>query len=172
VFLFPIETEPAALADGLEPGEGAEGRWWPIRRLPRSLSAADRLLIRAWVLRRFVLNQPYIVSRLRCPILTVDLEEPHHYAGRTGAPAWWPEGPGLPETIHGLLGYLERVGATATFFCVADTARKHPDLIREIAKRHEHTGRIINWRARKRYRSFAKTCGPARGRSRTSPDSL
>jgi len=36
VFLFPIETEPAALADGLEPGEGAEGRWWPlVARGPR-----------------------------------------------------------------------------------------------------------------------------------------
>jgi peptidoglycan/xylan/chitin deacetylase (PgdA/CDA1 family) len=69
--------------------------------------------------------------------VTVDAEEPHHYAGHTGTPAWCPRDPRLPETIHGLLKHLECVGATATFFCVAATARKHPDLIRAIATRHE-----------------------------------
>ena len=62
VYLYPVETKPSALVDGLKPAEGAEGRWWPIRRLPRPLSTADRLLIKTWVLRRFVLNQPYVAS--------------------------------------------------------------------------------------------------------------
>jgi peptidoglycan/xylan/chitin deacetylase (PgdA/CDA1 family) len=36
-----------------------------------------------------------------------------------------------------LLEHLERIGARATFFCVAATARKYPGLIRAIARRHE-----------------------------------
>ena len=146
VYLYPVETKPSALVDGLKPAEGAEGRWWPIRRLPRPLSTADRLLIKTWVLRRFVLNQPYVASRLLCPVVTVDLEAPHHYAGRTGTTAWCPKDVGLSETIHSLLEHLEYVGATATFFCVADTARKHPDLIRAIAKRHELASHGTNHR--------------------------
>ena len=137
VYLFPVEADPSALPDGLEPGEGAEGRWWPVKRLPATLSFADRMLIKAWTLRRFVLNQPYITTRLQCPVLTVDLEEPQHYAGRPGGEGWARGGSGLCGTIEGLLEHLKRAGATATFFCVASTARRYKALIRAIALRNE-----------------------------------
>ncbi len=125
------------LPNGLKPGEGAEGRWWPVKRLPTTLSTADRLLIKAWVLRRFIFNQPYITNQLQCPIVTVDLEEPHHYAGRSGDEGLSQRESKLRETIEDLLEHFEHIGAKATFFCVGSTARRYKALVRSISLRHE-----------------------------------
>ena len=46
------------------------------------MSFYDKLLIKTWMLRRFVFNQPYIVTSIKSPVITLDLEEPCHYAGR------------------------------------------------------------------------------------------
>ncbi len=136
-YLFPVEVDPAILPNVLKPGEGAEGRWWPLGKLPRTLSIADRAVIKSWKLRRFVLNQPYITNQLQCPVVTVDLEELHHYAGRTGDGGLSQCEFKLRETIEDLLEHFEHLGARATFFCVGSTARKYKGLVRSVSLRHE-----------------------------------
>lgn len=137
VYLFPIEADPNVLKNCLEPGEGAEGKWHSLKQLPDTLSKLDKILLKAWVVRRFVLNQPYISSEMQCPIVTVDVEEPHHYEGRNNDEGSWDFESTLNETIENLLEQLDHIGARATFFCVGTTARKHKNLIRLIAKRNE-----------------------------------
>lgn len=40
-----------------------------------------------------------------------------------------------PEVTPAVLDLLEAAGARATFFCIADRARRHPELVREIVRR-------------------------------------
>jgi peptidoglycan/xylan/chitin deacetylase (PgdA/CDA1 family) len=138
IYLFPIEVDETFPPEGFEIREGRGGKWWPFKSLPATMSLADGLLVRLWTLRRFVLNQPYIVSPLQCPIITIDLEESRHYAGRTNNERFANRKCGLPEVIAELLAQLTGADAKATFFCVASTAKEYPDLIREIARKgHE-----------------------------------
>jgi peptidoglycan/xylan/chitin deacetylase (PgdA/CDA1 family) len=40
-----------------------------------------------------------------------------------------------PEVTPAVLDLLDAAGARATFFCIADRARRHPELVREIVRR-------------------------------------
>jgi peptidoglycan/xylan/chitin deacetylase (PgdA/CDA1 family) len=136
-FLFPIEVKGSFPPDGFEIREGLDGRFWPVKALPSNMSFSDKMLIRMWMFRRFVLNQPYIVTPLRCPIITIDLEEAYHYAGRMENPRFANRDYKLEVVIDELLTHLKLAEATATFFCVAQIAKKYPNLISKI-KRNGH----------------------------------
>jgi peptidoglycan/xylan/chitin deacetylase (PgdA/CDA1 family) len=138
IFLFPIEANDTFPLDGFEIREGLDGRFWPVKALPSNMSLSDKLLIKMWILRRFVLNQPYMVTPLKCPVITIDLEEPYHYAGRIENSRLVNRDYKLGTVIEELLAQLELTESTATFFCVASTAKKYPKLIREITQKgHE-----------------------------------
>jgi peptidoglycan/xylan/chitin deacetylase (PgdA/CDA1 family) len=138
IYVFPVEVIETFPPEGFEIREGREGKWWPVKALPTTMSLGDKLLIKMWMLRRFALNQPHIVTPLQCPVITIDFEEPHHYAGRTEIERFANRKYDIPEAIEELLAQLERAGAKATFFCVASTAKKYPELIHKIVKKgHE-----------------------------------
>jgi len=138
IYLFPMEVDDSFPPEGFEILEGCEGKWWPVKELPDAMSFLDKLLIKIWILRRFVLNQRYIVTPLKCPVLTFDIEEPFHYAGRNNDGRFKQRKYGLNEVVLDLLEHLELAGAKATFFWVASTAKKYPQLIREIVRKgHE-----------------------------------
>src|SRR5687768_10534512 len=40
-----------------------------------------------------------------------------------------------PEVTTAVLDLLDAAGARATFFCIAERARRHPELVREIVRR-------------------------------------
>ena len=46
----------------------------------------------------------------------------------------------LPLATERTLAFCEGLGATATWFCLADQARRHPDLLREIVRRGHRLG--------------------------------
>jgi len=156
VYLFPLEvTEDPWPPVGWRLGEGSGSEWRSLSSLvfgsrqntrlstryppkPARMSFSDRLLIRVWAFRRFALSQPYMASPFLSPILTIDLEESHHLTGRCASHQLTETSRRLPETIQSLLERLSNVKATATFFCVAQTAIRFKELIREIAKQgHE-----------------------------------
>jgi peptidoglycan/xylan/chitin deacetylase (PgdA/CDA1 family) len=61
------------------------------------------------------------------------------------------DGP-IPEVTPFVLDELEKVGAKATFFCIGDNIRKHPDIFQEIIKRGHlignHTHNHLNgWKS-------------------------
>ena len=134
VFLFPFEVEGEFPPPGCQIREGARGEWWPVRALPEAMSLDDRLLLKWWLYRRQILNQPYLVTGLACPIVTIDLEERHHYGGRSCNARFAGRDARLPAVIAELLSCLESVKAKATFFCVAETARKYRQVLREIVQ--------------------------------------
>ena len=145
VYLFPIEVDRSFPPAEFKIREGHRGKLWPVKALPATMSLGDKLLVKMWVLRRFVLNQPYIVTLMKSPIITIDIEEPHHYAGRTGNKRFASRKYGLPAVIEDFLAQLECASANATFFCVASTAKKYPQLIREIAEQgHEVASHSID----------------------------
>jgi peptidoglycan/xylan/chitin deacetylase (PgdA/CDA1 family) len=138
IFLFPIEVNDTFPPDGFGIREGLDGRFWPVKALPFNMSLSDKLLIKMWMLRRFVLDQPYTVTPLKCPVITIDLEEPYHYAGRIENSKLVNRDYKLVTVIEKLLAQLKLTEATTTFFCVASTAKKYPQIIREIVKQgHE-----------------------------------
>ena len=134
IYIFPIEIDDNLLHDGFKVGEGLKGQWWPVKKLPSNMSVSDKLLIKIWALRRFVFNQPYIITPLQCPIVTVDFEEPHHYAGRCSNERFGEQKCGMEQVIEELLNHLELTGTKATFFCVVSTARKYQKLIQIIVQ--------------------------------------
>jgi len=138
IYLFPIEVNDAFPPDGFKIQEGLDGRFWPIKNLPPNMPLSDKLLIKIWMLRRFVFNQPYVTTTLKCPIVTVDMEESCHYAGRTENSRCANRDDKIVPVIEEILAQLQLTEATATFFCVASTARKYPEITREITKQgHE-----------------------------------
>jgi polysaccharide deacetylase family protein (PEP-CTERM system associated) len=72
-------------------------------------------------------------------ILTVDLEDWQQLvARRIGLADSDRPGPGLARQCAALLGTLDRMSASATFFVLGLSARRHPQLVRELAARgHE-----------------------------------
>lgn len=145
IYVFPLEVDKDFPPAGFEIREGLRGEWHPVKALPASISIGDKLLVKSWVLRRFVFNQAYIVTRLQCPIVTVDLEASHHYAGRCGNERSMDRTPALQNVTEEFLAHLERAGAKATFFCVASTAKKYPELIRNIVRNgHEVASHSTN----------------------------
>ena len=147
IYFFPVEVNDTFPPDRFEIREGLDGQFWPIKALPSNMSLSDKLLIKMWMLRRFVLNQPYIVTPLKCPVITIDLEEPYHFAGRSRNERFASHNYGIVPVIMELLDQLELAEATATFFCVADTAQKHFQLVREISRRgHEVASHGISHR--------------------------
>jgi polysaccharide deacetylase family protein (PEP-CTERM system associated) len=71
--------------------------------------------------------------------LSVDFEDWHQLARRRlGVHAWDRPSPALARQCAVLLDTLERLGLRATFFVLGLAARRHPELVREIAARgHE-----------------------------------
>lgn len=72
-------------------------------------------------------------------ILTVDLEDWQQLAARRiGLAGWDRPSAGLPRQCAALLGALDQMGVSATFFVLGLSARRYPSLVREIAARgHE-----------------------------------
>jgi polysaccharide deacetylase family protein (PEP-CTERM system associated) len=72
-------------------------------------------------------------------ILTVDFEDWNQLVRRrVGDPGWDVRGPALVRQTATLLDALDALGARATFFVLGITARRYPELVRELAARgHE-----------------------------------
>ena len=140
VFMFPIEVNGGFPPPHSTLREGVGAGWWPVRELPPSMSPADKLLAKLWMLRRQILNQPYIQTGLSCPVVTIDLEEPHHLGGRLSNARFSSRDSRLSRIVADLLACLKSAGAKATFFCVALTARKYPDVVRSIARAGHEIG--------------------------------
>ena len=64
------------------------------------------------------------------------------------------DGP-IPEVTPWVLDLLDRYGIKATFFCVGDNVRKHPDVYRQLLERGHKTGNhtfnhVQGWKHRTR----------------------
>jgi polysaccharide deacetylase family protein (PEP-CTERM system associated) len=72
-------------------------------------------------------------------LLSVDFEDWHQLVRRrVGLRTWEAGRTALPQQTRALLDLLDELGARATFFVLGVTARRHPDLVAELAGRgHE-----------------------------------
>jgi polysaccharide deacetylase family protein (PEP-CTERM system associated) len=79
------------------------------------------------------------VTRRPTLLLTIDFEDWHQLVHRRlGLPNWDRPHEALERQTNSLLDLLDEVRARATFFLLGMSAEKHPDLVREIARRgHE-----------------------------------
>ena len=78
----------------------------------------------------------HVVASAPAPtlILTIDLEDWHQLAARRiGLPDWDRRSSGLVRQCATLLERLQQMGARATFFVLGCSARRYPELVREIA---------------------------------------
>ena len=95
-------------------------------------------------------------SRLLGPNLT---RLPDAAVARSEIALTFDDGPD-PALTPRVLQILEAHGARATFFCIAEKAARHPEMVREIARRghaienhshsHEHTFAFLLWRGLRR----------------------
>lgn len=81
-------------------------------------------------------------------VLTVDLEEHFQveaFSATVDRSQWERHASRLPENTHRLLDLFDEYGATATFFVVGWNAERHPELVREIARRGHELGCHSYW---------------------------
>jgi polysaccharide deacetylase family protein (PEP-CTERM system associated) len=72
-------------------------------------------------------------------VLTFDLEDWHQIVHRSlGVTEWDRPHPAFERQVEALLGLLDELGVTGTFFVLGMCAKNYPDAVREIAaRRHE-----------------------------------
>ena len=116
-----------------------------------------------WTLGAIVANHALLTaiglwprSRLLGPNLT---RLPESAAARSEVALTFDDGPD-PALTPRVLEILEAHRARATFFCIAEKAARHPEMVREIARRghaienhshsHEHTFAFLLWRGLRR----------------------
>lgn len=76
------------------------------------------------------------VSDRPAAILSFDLEDWHQLVQRSlGLGDDGPAGSALERQMEAVLALLDELGASATFFVLGMTARRYPDLVREVAAR-------------------------------------
>jgi peptidoglycan/xylan/chitin deacetylase (PgdA/CDA1 family) len=101
-------------------------------------------------------------SKLLGPNLT---RLPESAVARSEVAMTFDDGPD-PALTPRVLEILEAHGTRATFFCIAEKAARHPEIVREIARRghavenhshsHEHTFAFLLWRGLRRDLSAAQ----------------
>jgi len=139
----PMATAPAALPAAL-PAATTRWPWPPLISASVGLHAAAAgaaLLVpgaESWALAGVVLNHVGLATAglwPRSQVLGPNLTRlPAAAAARGGIAITIDDGPD-PDTTPAVLDLLAEHGARATFFCIAERARQHPALLREIVAR-------------------------------------
>lgn len=74
-------------------------------------------------------------------LLSVDFEDWHQLVRRrVGVAGWGQPGPALRRQTEKLLGLLDELGVTATFFILGMAARSHPELVESVVSRGHEVG--------------------------------
>jgi polysaccharide deacetylase family protein (PEP-CTERM system associated) len=72
-------------------------------------------------------------------LLSIDFEDWHQLVHRRLGTDWDRPTPAFPRHVHAVLDLLDELGARATFFLLAMTAARYPDLAGEVAARGHET---------------------------------
>ena len=91
-------------------------------------------------------------------LLSVDFEDWHQLVRRRlGVSSWEQPGPALPRQTATLLDLLDELEVKATFFVLGITARAHPGLVQEVARRgheigcHGHSHQLVHSQTRQEF---------------------